>query len=77
MNMMSSVVPIQAQSLTLSKFPIATTTINPSTLTNSNMLVSQRMGVKRLMDPEAATQLQAPGQPFIGAQPKPETKVLL
>lgn len=55
MNLMNSVNPLQ-QSLTLSKFPMApmgsitTPVINPNTLTNSNLLVSQTLGVK-IMDP--------------------------
>jgi hypothetical protein len=68
-------IPNNSQVLTLSKFPMAASTFN-NNVNSSNMLQSQTIGVRR-MDPEAATQLQAPGQPFIGAQPQPETKVLL
>jgi hypothetical protein len=54
-NLMNTATPLQ-QSLTLSKFPMApmasitTPLINPHSLTNSNVLISQSLGVKR-MDP--------------------------
>lgn len=70
----------------MSSFPL--TTINPQALVSNTGIAIPPSIIpnnslpgysKRLVpvDPEVIQQLQAPGQPFIGAQPEPETKVLL
>ena len=72
----------------MSSFPMATinppvlvtntgaTLLNPAGIADSNLLVTQTRRIVPV-DSEVVEQLQAPGQPFIGSLPEPETKVLL